>query len=144
MSLREVAQNLLVAVVVSSVFSISLKGCGWSPNEIFAVAAFFVVAASVSILASALTPRWWAVLIAVLVMPVIGAWLYGLSLLFSPGELSVGPCVERSTWTAFPALYLAASCAAILNRSFWQRRAIAATVFVITLAAAVLLLRNLF
>lgn len=144
MNFRAAALCLVPAAVISGLFSISLHGCGWSSNEMFAAAVFFAVAIGVSILTFALAKEWWVVLFGVLIAPLLAACLYSLLMLFSPGNLSAGPCVERSTWTAFSALYLAASSSALLNRSLWQKRAVAAVVAVIAIAAAVLLLRNVF
>lgn len=144
MNFRAAALFLLTLAVISSIFSISLHGCGWSSNEIFAAAVFFAVAASVSILTFALAKNGWIVLLAVLLAPLLAAWLYSILMLFSPGDLSAGPCVERSTWTAFSALYLAASGSALWNRSLWEKRAVATVVAVIAIAAAGLLLRNVF
>jgi hypothetical protein len=105
---------------------------------------FFLVAAGFSAMAFASCQKRWAVIISVLVMPVVGSWSYSILLLFSPGDLSVGPCVERSTWTAFPAMYLTTSCAALLNNTLWKNWFVAAIGSVIALTAAILLLRNLF
>ncbi|WP_449426524.1 hypothetical protein [Rhodanobacter lindaniclasticus] len=144
MKLRSINKRLLWATFVSGLFSVSLHGCAWSSNEIYALATFFCIALVVSASIMGLAKKTSIALLATIFLPLFGSWMYSLLGLFSPGDFSVGPCVERSTWVAFSALYLLSSGTMLMSCQLWSSRLVTAAVITIFAISSVLFLRNQF
>lgn len=142
--LRYINRCLLLTTLVSSFFSISLRGCEWSSNEIYSLTTFFCISLIISASTLWLAKNIPIASLATILLPLLGSWMYSLLGLFSPGDLSVGPCVERSTWVAFSALYLTASGTMLLSPRLWLSRLATAVVIMIFAISSVLFLQNLF
>lgn len=142
MSLRHTSKCLLLAAFSSGPFSFSLRGCGWSSIEIYSIATFFCIGLVISLLTFRLSSKLLFLFLATILLPILGGWLYSLMGIFSPGELSVGPCVERSTWIAFPALYSNTSGSALLNPKLWLSRTATAAMLAIFATSTILFLRS--
>jgi hypothetical protein len=144
MTVRRLALLLMSFAVAYSSFLTALDGgCGWTSNELFAAAIFFVLALLVSVLSFRIASKWWVALIAIGLLPITAAWIYPLALLFSPGHMSVGPCVHQSMWAAFSSLYFISGIAMLVRRGGAESRITTFIISSFVLAAGIVILKYL-